>query len=63
VYSLKQRWRDGTTPVVMTKAVLMEHLCARGCGRGHGRQRGTGRRYPLDEGVRGRQDDVTGSRL
>jgi hypothetical protein len=27
-YSLKKRWRDGTTAVVMTKAVLMERLCA-----------------------------------
>jgi hypothetical protein len=27
-YALKKRWRDGTTAVVMTKAVLMERLCA-----------------------------------
>ena len=27
-YSLKKRWRDGTTAVVMTKGVLMERLCA-----------------------------------
>jgi len=27
-YSLKKRWRDGTTAVVMTKDVLMERLCA-----------------------------------
>jgi hypothetical protein len=27
-YSLKKRWRDGTTAVVMTKQVLMERLCA-----------------------------------
>jgi hypothetical protein len=27
-YSLKKRWRDGTTAVVMTKEVLMERLCA-----------------------------------
>ncbi len=27
-YVLKARWRDGTTAVVMTKAVLMERLCA-----------------------------------
>ena len=27
-YSLKKRWKDGTTHVVMTKAVLMERLCA-----------------------------------
>jgi len=27
-YSLKKRWRDGTTAVVMSKAVLMERLCA-----------------------------------
>jgi hypothetical protein len=27
-YSLKKRWKDGTTHVVMTKQVLMERLCA-----------------------------------
>ncbi len=27
-YSLKKRWRDGTTAVVMTQGVLMERLCA-----------------------------------
>ncbi|MSR40136.1 MAG: hypothetical protein EXS02_15035 [Planctomycetes bacterium] len=27
-YSLKKRWKDGTTAVVMTKDVLMERLCA-----------------------------------
>jgi hypothetical protein len=27
-YSLKKRWKDGTTAVVMTKEVLMERLCA-----------------------------------
>ena len=27
-YSLKRRWKDGTTHVVMTKQVLMERLCA-----------------------------------
>ena len=27
-YALKKRWHDGTTAVVMTKAVLMERLCA-----------------------------------
>jgi hypothetical protein len=27
-YSLKKRWRDGTTAVVMTQDVLMERLCA-----------------------------------
>lgn len=27
-YALKNRWRDGTTAVVMTKEVLMERLCA-----------------------------------
>jgi len=27
-YSLKKRWQDGTTAVVMTKDVLMERLCA-----------------------------------
>jgi hypothetical protein len=27
-YSLKKRWRAGTTAVVMTKEVLMERLCA-----------------------------------
>jgi len=27
-YSLKKRWQDGTTAVVMTKQVLMERLCA-----------------------------------
>jgi hypothetical protein len=27
-YSLKKRWRDGTTAVVMTKQVLLERLCA-----------------------------------
>ena len=27
-YTLKKRWKDGTTAVVMTKDVLMERLCA-----------------------------------
>ena len=27
-YALKRRWRDGTTAVAMTNAVLMERLCA-----------------------------------
>ncbi|MCY2957636.1 MAG: transposase, partial [Planctomycetota bacterium] len=27
-YSLKKRWKDGTTHVVMTRQVLMERLCA-----------------------------------
>ena len=27
-YSMKKRWRDGTTAVVMTQGVLMERLCA-----------------------------------
>jgi hypothetical protein len=27
-YSLKKRWRDGTTAVVMTQEVLMERFCA-----------------------------------
>ena len=27
-YARKRRWRDGTTAVVMTNAVLMERLCA-----------------------------------
>jgi hypothetical protein len=29
-YSLKKRWKDGTTTVVMSKQVLMERLCAVG---------------------------------